>query len=319
MDLVSILILNYNGLEYLQQTLPNIRKLTFPNKEIVIFDNASEDKSCEYIMQFLEIKLIKSNKNLGYSKGKNEGVKECNGKYILMLDNDILILDDNILKKLINNYEKNIAFLQVPLVNLNETKTIFYGIFYSIYGVNLHKKPIEIEKIINSENEIIEIAGATGGCMFFLKTIWEEIGGFDESQKFNIDDIDIGARSIILGYKNYLYTKSYFLHIGIAHKNSKKLYAKRFKLIFSGHARSFLKNYKLTNVILLFPIFFIFQFFKAIKYSIYQKNIQVFFSFIYSFIIFIYNLPDTLRERRIIQGKRKIKKDIFLSIKPIKF
>jgi len=317
--LISIIILNYNGLEYLKKTIPSIINIQYPNKEIIILDNGSTDGSVEFIKKFKHVKLIDKGINIGYSKGKNEAVKQSTGEFVLMLDNDILINDVDILQKLKESYFKQTAFLQVPLVDVDKRETGFYGIYFSIYGVNLHKKQIEKSRILNSEQTLIEIAGATGGCMFFKREVWNVLGGFDESQIFNIDDVDIGARAVIYAYKNYLYTKAFFTHIGVVHKISKELYAKRFKLVFSGHARSMIKNYRLKNLLIHFPIFLVFQVFKAIKYSIIKRNIFVFTSFIGSVGLFFKNLPSTFKEREKIQKKRVLKNDDFLKIKTPKF
>lgn len=315
MDLISIIFLNYNGLNYLKQTIPAALSLIYPNKEIIVFDNGSDDGSVEFLKALAEVRVIENPENLGYSKGKNRAITYAKGEFVLMLDNDILIRDKDILERIVEKYTEETAFIQVPLLDIGKSKTGFYGIFFSIYGVNLHKKKVEIEKILNSKQKTIEIAGATGGCMFFRRKIWDELGGFDEVQTFNLDDIDIGPRAIIYGYRNFLYTKSYFLHLGIVHKQSAKLYANRFKLIFSGHARSMFKNYKIDNLIFHFPFFIFFQFFKSLKYSILKRNIFIFFAFCNSFFRFCKYFKSTLHERKIIQRKRKVKSDDFLKVK----
>jgi len=185
--------------------------------------------------------------------------------------------------------------------------------------LNMHRPSIDIKNIINFSKDFIQIGGPTGGCFFCSKKNWEKIGGFDESQIFNIDDADIGPRSIIYGYKNYLYTKIFFTHLGIKKTEKPENYAQRFKLLFSGHARTMIKNYNLKNLIFLFPLFFIFQLIKAIRYSFKKRSLKVFWVFLNSLGLFIKNFPNTLKQRKIIQSKRIIKEDIFLKIKPPKF
>lgn len=316
---ISIIVLNFNGLSYLKQTIPALLALKYPNKEVVVFDNGSTDGSVGFLKNNPAIKLIESSRNLGYSAGKNRAVEHSSGEFVLLIDNDILINDAGILEKMLENYSAETAFLQVPLLDAGKDKTGFYGIYFSVYGVNLHKTQVEIDKILHSKHHLIEIAGATGGCMFFERNKWFEIEGFDEAQSFNLDDIDIGPRAIIYGYKNFLFTKSYFTHLGIVHKRSSRLYANRFRLIFSGHARSMVKNYKTLNLIKRFPLFFIHQFFKAFKYTLLRKNIFVLFAFFDSFFRFCRNLKGTLRERKIIQRKRTVKTDAFLKIDIPKF
>ena len=317
---LSIVVLNYNGLKYFKKTIPPILKLDYPNYEFVIVDNGSTDRSIQFIKKFKRIKLIENKKNLGYSEGKNIGVKKAKGEYILLLDNDILINNkEKFIKNLIKNYNKKTAFIQVLFRDYNKIKTKYYGVSNSCYGANLHKKEISFDKFLDSGKEFIEINSPCGGCIFFKKEKWLKVGGFDASQKFNLDDLDIGSRAIIQGYKNYLYTNCCFLHLGVNKTKEAEEYSKRFKFLFSGHARSMIKNYKFENLIWNFPLLCLFQFLKTIKYSFEKRSLKVFEAFLWSVKVFLRNLSDTLNQRKIIQSKRVVKKDVFLKIKPPKF
>src|SRR3989344_5058951 len=92
--LISVIMLNYNGLKYIKRTIPQILKLDYPNYEFIIVDNGSADGSIEFIKEMqiksekVKIRLIENGENLGYSKGKNIGVKHAKGEYVLLLDND---------------------------------------------------------------------------------------------------------------------------------------------------------------------------------------------------------------------------------------
>lgn len=93
MDL-SIIILNYKTLGLIKNCLKAIKDLSLPyNYEIIVVDNNSNDGSVEFLKEhYFDIKLIESKENLGFSKGNNLGIKESQGKYILILNPDILIL-----------------------------------------------------------------------------------------------------------------------------------------------------------------------------------------------------------------------------------
>lgn len=319
---ISIVVLNWNGLSFLQETIPPLLKLDYPDYEVLVVDNGSTDKSIRFLEKFKKIRIIRNKENLGYSKGKNIGINSAKGKYILSLDNDILIKDKNLLNNLFksyNNNKKNTGFLQIPLLDRGKSKTYYYGTYYSIYGLNMHRKEVEINKIVEYKKKLIEIVGPTGGFFFVKKSVWKDVGGLDESQKFHIDDVDIGPRSMIFGYKNYLYTRSHATHLGINKTKKADDYVDRFKLVFSGHARSMIKNYQVPNLVANFPLLMAFHFLKAVKYSILKKSINVFIAFWISVVVFIRNLADTLDQRNKIQKRRTIKKDLFIKIKPPKF
>ena len=312
--LISVVMLNFNGLTYLKKTIPKILKLNWPNYEFVIIDNGSTDGSIEFINKFDKIRLIKNGKNLGYSKGKNIGVKNARGKYILLLDNDMIIENKNILSDLLKFYssKKNIAFVSTTMINLNEKKTIMYGCFYSFYGQR-EKKLIYPSKL---PKDYI-VPAPSGGNIFFKKDIWKKLGGYDESFPFNIDDYDIGARSVIYGYNNYILNLNPIVHIGIFERLNNKKWCWKYRYYLSGYSTIIIKNYKYPFIYL--GIYHAFMWIKTLKNVLCRKTICPIYSLIYSYYIFLKNLPAALQKRKIIQSKRVVKEDIFLKIKPPKF
>ena len=73
---VSIAILNWNGRHFLQQFLPSVMASSWPNREIVVIDNASTDDSVQYLREnFPAVKIVQNAANFGYTKGYNEGLK----------------------------------------------------------------------------------------------------------------------------------------------------------------------------------------------------------------------------------------------------
>ena len=316
--LISIVMLNYNGLEYLKKTVPFILELDYPNYEYIVVDNGSTDGSIDFIRSFETIRLVENGENVGYSKGKNIGFREAQGEYVLSLDNDLLLPDRDILSKILSMHGKDTGFIQVLFTDIDTTYTKYYGIYFSFYGANLHLKPINVEKIKEYKKQIL-IGAATGGCFFVRKNNWDYIGGFDESQSFNLDDMDVGPRAWMYGFKNHLYTESHAIHLGINKTQTAESYANRFRLFFSGHARSMIKNYQFSNLTISFLSLFAFQLVKSLRYSLKKKSPKIFFAFLESIGFFLKNLPDTLDQRQIIQSKRTIKNDLFLRIETPKF
>lgn len=111
MDL-SIIILNYNSKDFLlpcvKGIVDNTRSLDY---EIIIVDNASTDDSVQYIEQkilprFWQVKLIKADSNRGFSAGNNLGIREGKGKYVLIMNPDIVIWD-NVMAKMAQFMENN--------------------------------------------------------------------------------------------------------------------------------------------------------------------------------------------------------------------
>ena len=78
--LVSVIIVNYNGKQYLKNCLSSLSAQSYPAIEVIFVDNGSVDGSVEHVRkEFPSIRIIESRKNLGFAKGNNMGIKEARG------------------------------------------------------------------------------------------------------------------------------------------------------------------------------------------------------------------------------------------------
>jgi GT2 family glycosyltransferase len=104
---LSVIVVSYNTKKLLKQCLDSVFKYTKSiNFEVVVIDNASHDGSPAMVEKsFPQVKLIKSKKNLGFAAANNRGIKKARGRYILLLNSDI-ILRENSIKKMIGWMEK---------------------------------------------------------------------------------------------------------------------------------------------------------------------------------------------------------------------
>ncbi|HEX7018110.1 MAG TPA: glycosyltransferase family 2 protein [Patescibacteria group bacterium] len=94
---VSVIIINYNGREYLPTCLSALEKLAFPKTkyEVIVVDNNSQDNSVVYIKKnFPEVTVIQSQENLGFARGNNVGVHHARGKYVVFLNTDTQVRPD---------------------------------------------------------------------------------------------------------------------------------------------------------------------------------------------------------------------------------
>ncbi len=326
LPLISIVLLNYNGLKYLRKTIPPLLELDYPDYEIIVVDNNSLDGSVMYLEKIktktkLKFHIIANEINYGCSIGKNIGVRNARGKYVLMLDDDHLIKDKKILKKLYQNYLplSKIAFLGVCILYISSNK-LKYGEYFDselIRTLTHRRNLIDIEKIFDIGRPF-RIGYASGGISFFSKDIWFKLGEYDQSQPFNIDDFDIGARANIFGYANYLTNGLYAIHLGIDRTKNLDSWCWKYKYYFSGKCRAILKNYSLKNLLTYLPSFILFSILETIVQSK-RKGAIVWIYYFYSVMLFLNCLPDTLKKRRELQSKRKVENDNFLRIRIPKF
>ncbi len=315
--LISIVILNYNGLKYLKRTIPAIMSLKYQNYEVIVVDNGSEDGSIEYIKKINRIRFIKSPRLKEKNFACNYAIKRANGKYILLLDNDLIVMNEYILDSLLDFYKRcrNAGAVTVAYYNEHSKRTRAYGGYFCSYFIR-ENKLIKLKEVRNMHG--IKV-GTVHGCNFFFeKDIWTSVGGYDDYLAFGGDDDDIGMRLYLLGYNVYLYAKTLNMHIGMPERSDDKKYAEKFKKAFYAQLYTIFKNYKLKNMPFALFMFMIFEFLKSIKQSIQRRNLLTFFAFFKGLLIFIKNISMAFKKRKEIQAKRVVKDDIFLKIRPAK-
>lgn len=95
MPSVSIIILNYNGKDYIEQCISSVLKTNYPNFEVILVDNASTDNSIELIEESfkndLRLKIFRNSANLGFATGNNIGFENATGSYVAFLNNDTVV------------------------------------------------------------------------------------------------------------------------------------------------------------------------------------------------------------------------------------
>ncbi len=105
--LVSIISVNYDHPEITCELLASLKKISYPNIEIIIVDNASPHDDPSIIPgSFPEVNFIRSSENLGFAGGNNIGIRVAKGKYVLLLNNDTEV-DPGFLEPLVEKFENN--------------------------------------------------------------------------------------------------------------------------------------------------------------------------------------------------------------------
>ncbi|MCA8307013.1 glycosyltransferase [Burkholderia sp. AU28942] len=99
--LVSLIVVNFNGLRFLPGLLQSLMHLDYPRYEIVLVDNASSDASVDYVAEhFPSVRIVKSSENLGFAGGNNLGMQAANGDLIGLINNDTEV-DPKCLRELV--------------------------------------------------------------------------------------------------------------------------------------------------------------------------------------------------------------------------
>jgi len=198
----SVIVVNYNGLCHLQECLDSLRAQTFRDFEIIFVDNASSDGSVEFVTNnFTEIKVIRNEKNLGYGGGNNTGIRSAEGKYIVLLNNDTKV-DPDWLGMLFGAAEKDegIGMCASKILNYYRPGIIDNtGLLLYRDGVARGRGRLERDAgQYDSEDEVFFPSGCAG---LYRKDMLNEIGPLDEDFFLYVEDVDIGLRARLAGWR----------------------------------------------------------------------------------------------------------------------
>ena len=204
---ISVIIVNYNGKELLQKCLESLFKIDYNNFEVILVDNNSTDGSMEFVIKnHPNVIVVKLDSNKGFAEPNNIGAKIAKGEYLLFLNNDT-ITTTNFISEMIKVLEKDekIAICQSLLLkpdgNIDSS-----GDFIDKMGIVYNSK--------TKTDEIREISSARGACMLMRKKIFDKLTGFDEKFFATFEDVDLGWRTWIAGYKVMLIPSSVVYHVG---------------------------------------------------------------------------------------------------------
>ncbi len=301
---VSIIILNYNGLRFLEACFASIKNQTYKNIETILVDNASDDESCEYVRKFDWVKLVCNDKNYGYAEANNLATEQASGEFLLFLNNDTEVFPDMV-EKLIESYEEKtiVSPEQILLVNKENGKGGMAGVGVDVFGYAYGTKPKETRVFF-----------ADGAAIFIRKKDFVELGMFDAKLFMFQEDIDLSWRAQLMEYKIVSCWQAKFYHYGGgsitggAVKDRKENYQisyYRYYLSERNTLRNILKNYSWLFLIIILPSFFLIKFLE-ILFLLFILKFRVVRCYFNAYYWNIVNFGDTLRYRRQIQAKRKI-------------
>ncbi|MEK7652986.1 MAG: glycosyltransferase family 2 protein [Patescibacteria group bacterium] len=223
---ISIIINNYQTRGLLKQCLKGI--LTYPPSvpyEIIVVDNNSRDGSAEMVKEnFPAIKLIEAKENLGHHKGNNLGIKNSTGKYILILNTDIAVLD-NAIDKIYQFMESHPEAALVGPRLKNPDGTIqasclrFPGKLVPIYRRTfLGQMPSAKKELDNylmtdfDHQETREVDWILGACVMVRREAIEKVGLMDEDLFLYFGDIAWCRKFWDAGYKVYYFVGAEIIH-----------------------------------------------------------------------------------------------------------
>lgn len=251
---VTIIIPNYNGKHFMEPCLSSLEKQTCQSYKILIVDNASSDGSVEFMKKnYPDIEVISLDQNYGFSKAVNVGILHSHTPYVLLLNNDTTV-DPHFLEEMIQaiRISPHIFSVSSKMIQMYHPDLIdSAGDFYTILGWGFGRGKNHSAKKYNISDHIFS---ACAGAAIYRRSIFDRIGLFDENHFAYLEDIDIGYRARIYGYKNIYCPTALVYHVGSGTSGSKY---NSFKVKLSARNSIYL-NYKnmplLQLIINLLPL-----------------------------------------------------------------
>lgn len=215
MSSLSIIIVTWNTAKITQKCVQTINKF-LDNPEIIIVDNGSEDNTVELISKEKNVKIVKNNANLGFSKANNIGLHHASNELILFMNSDIELIDDSI-NDLINYFKdkNNIGIIGPKFLNPDLTPQA--SVFPRQSAINAFKefylnKKNSYSKYIPNTKEPIKVWAISGGCILTRKSFFESIGGWNEKYFFYFEDMDLCRKINKIGKDVMYFPKCQIIH-----------------------------------------------------------------------------------------------------------
>ena len=231
----AVVILNWNGKEFLKKFLPGVIKFTHDDGIIIVADNNSDDDSVAMLTSnFNSVDIIRNESNGGFATGYNLALQKINSEYYVLLNSDIEVTD-GWLKPLIAlmDSDESIAACQPRIRSYHHPDQFEYagaaGGFIDIFGYPFCQGRLfqNIEKDDNQYNERREIFWASGACMVVRAAVYHQLGGLDDDFFAHMEEIDFCWRAKQHGYKVMYCPESVVFHVGggtLPKKSWKKTY-----------------------------------------------------------------------------------------------
>jgi GT2 family glycosyltransferase len=296
---VAIVILNYNGRNFLEKYLPGVLKTSYPNYQVYVADNASKDDSVAYLKEnFPGIHLIELGRNYGFSRGYNLALLDIEPDFFVLLNSDVEV-SPNWLEPLVEMMERNrqIAAVQPKIRALNDPEYFEYagaaGGWIDFLGYPFCRGRIfsTVEKDKGQYDQEQEIFWASGCCMMVRAPLFKGFGGFDDEFFAHLEEIDLCWRFKRAGYKIMFTPRSVVYHLGggtLGYHSPYKTY-----LNFRNSYYTLLKNEGVFILAFLLPVRVAMDTVAALSFAVQgrwlhaQAVIGAFLSFFLALVTFI--------------------------------
>ncbi len=303
MDKTVVVILNFNGVDYLRRFLPSVVEHS-ANYHIAVIDNNSEDASVSLLKSdFPEVQLVLLEKNFGYSGGYNKGLSSVQAENYILLNSDVEVTPGWIeqMMRYMDSHPE-VAICQPKIRSLQHKDRFDYagaaGGYLDILGFPFCRGRIfnHLEKDQGQYNDHRIIFWASGACFFIRANIFKQLGGFDEDFFAHMEEIDLCWRGLRAGHLTAYVGSSCVYHLGggtLNESNPLKTY-----LNFRNGLQILVKNSAIKDLIWKIPFRICLDLIASIRF-IFMGSFSHFLAVLKAEFVFLLSLPRTWSKRRL--------------------
>ncbi len=256
----TVAILGYNSASLIRTYLPSLIEHSAEDSQLLFIDNASTDESLDILeSEFKEIEVCKLKENYGYAGGYNLGLKGITAPYIVLVNSDIRV-SENWLQPLVEFLDANPDYGAAMPKILSDTTNEYFeyagasgGFLDSLSYPYCRGRIFDtIEKDEGQYDNVADVDWVSGAAFIIRRTLFEELGGFDQSFFAHQEEIDLCWRIRRNGYKLAVIPSSVVYHLGggtLDYANSKKVF-----LNFRNNLVMIVKNEALSVLLWKIPL-----------------------------------------------------------------
>lgn len=248
---VSVVVPNYNGMEFIEICLKALLGQIEP-EQIIVVDNGSNDGSRELVEEhYPKVQLIALDQNYGFCRAVNEGIHRASTPYVILLNNDTSVCP-GFAEELVKALEADPKAFSVGAKMLQyhqKDRIDDAGNFYCALGWAFARGK---DKPASWYEEPDRVFAACGGAVIYRREVLEQLGCFDEAHFAYLEDIDVGYRAQIFGWHNLYEPKARVYHVGSGTSGSRY---NEFKVSHSSRNSIYLiyKNMPVLQILLNLP------------------------------------------------------------------
>ncbi|RMF91924.1 MAG: glycosyltransferase family 2 protein [Candidatus Schekmanbacteria bacterium] len=314
--LASVIVLNWNGKDYIGECLDSLISQSYKSIEIIVVDNASTDGSAEMIEAKYsdKVKLIRLDDNKGFAGGNNEGIRNSRGEYILLINSDA-VAEYNWIESLVKSADRNpeSGMFASKILQYDKRK-IIDNTGHLIYADGLNRGRGRLEEDRGQYDREEEVFFASGCAAMYRREAFPFFPPFDEDFFAYGDDTDIGLLCRIYGWKCTYVPNAVVYHRYSAstspYSKLKAFYVERNRIWIA------IKYFPLSNLVVS-PIYtllrFIFQAYGAIsgkgaagRFTEEFSKIDLFIILVKAYASAFLGLPKMIEKRRMIKKISKV-------------